>query len=153
MGGLFALCYCIEEKPKVNGLILSGPAIKATVAPGAIKTFLLRIAKQFFPSLCIPFRFSVEYLCSDPEYKRKRSQMALCHAKISLKSGDMMIGMGKEVQGMQEISFNFPVFGFFGSMDPMIDVESMRETFDKIKTEKIVKEYPGALHEGKTAIF
>lgn len=146
-GGQVALRAALEARGRVDGLIISNPALRIAepIPPHKLKLgqFLLRYAP--WVTLRAPLR--VERLTRDPEIQRQLVADRLRHDRMS---APLFFGM---VEGGRQLldragEIRTPVVMVVGGQDPIVDPTAARELYDRLGSEdKTLLLYPRMLHE------
>ena len=146
MGGNIAAGYVINKRPKINGLILTGAAIKT---PKDLPLFLINAVlsgPSFIKNRVIPNGLNLQSLCTDQKIVEMYKADPLVHDRVSLGAGAIILKNAKSLL-QYKIENNFPVLLMHGENDK-ICYPSGTKMLQEIFTKKVVlKFWPNRLHE------
>lgn len=146
MGGLIALRYAIDHQSSLDGLVVSGPAIVATVGSKlerAAAKLLSRIAPDLRPT---PLDSSL--ISRDPEVVRTYDSDPLVYrGKIPVRTAaESLITADTVIRDLPQLKL--PVLILQGGEDKLISPVSAQIVADKVASEDITtKLYDGLYHE------
>jgi acylglycerol lipase len=146
MGGNIAAGYVIDKRPKINGLILTGSAIKT---PKDLPVFIINTvlsAPRFIQNKVMSSGLNLKSLCTDQNIVEKYKTDPLIHDRVSLGAGAVIL---KNAQNLMQykVDNNFPVLLMHGENDK-ICYPSGTKLLQEVFTKKVVLKYwPGMLHE------
>jgi alpha-beta hydrolase superfamily lysophospholipase len=84
LGALFALVYALRRKPNLNGLIVTGPALRNELEKQRVKVAFIKLMNNIFPTLTIPTGLNVNHLARDKAVIEAYVNDALVHHQASL---------------------------------------------------------------------
>ncbi len=146
MGGNIAAGYVIDKRPTINGLILTGSAIKT---PKDLPLFLLNTVlscPSFIKNTIIPNGLNLKSLCSDQKIVELYKSDPLVHDRVSLEAGAIIL---KNAQNLMQykVENNYPVLLMHGEND-IICYPSGTKLLQEVFTKKVIlKFWPDMLHE------
>ena len=92
MGGLVASRFVAEEIRPVEGLVLSSPALNASLGP--LQKLLLAVLPKFAPNVCVRNGLNARYISRDAEVVKNYLADRLVHNKISPRLGKFIASSG-----------------------------------------------------------
>lgn len=131
MGGLIACVYLSMFQDKVDGAILSAPAvgIQSDVSPLQFK--IAKTIHPIFPSLTLNNSIDAALLSHDSEEVEKYKEDKLVHPRISLRlffellrSGESCLPKARKIKT--------PILLMVGDDDQIIDIEKAKLAFDQL---------------------
>ncbi len=148
MGGLAVIRTMQQLKLKVDGVILSSPALG--ILEGASKPMeaASRILNHIWPKLQVGNQLSSEKVTRNEDVRKRDGGDALILEKVSVR-------WYREFQRNIQQAFvdidqfpDVPLLVMQAGEDLMVDADKTREWFHKVKlSEKTYKEWPGFYHE------
>jgi acylglycerol lipase len=147
MGGLISTHYLLEHQDDFIGCVLSGPAIKTDIEPGALQMGLIRLLSFFVPKMGA-LQLDAEGVSRDPaEVELYRNDPLNHNGKMSARLVAELFKAMKHVQANVK-GIRLPLLMLHGGADVMASPEGSRflaaEVGSKDKTLEI---YPGLFHE------
>ena len=146
MGGNIAAGYVIDKRPTINGLILTGSAIKT---PKDLPLFLINILLKcpaFIKNTIIANGLNLKSLCSDQNVVELYKSDPLVHDRISLEAGAIILKNAWNLM-QYKVENNYPVLLMHGENDTICypsGTKLLQEIFTKKVTQKF---WPNMLHE------
>jgi alpha-beta hydrolase superfamily lysophospholipase len=149
MGGLIASNYLllVRHQREFVGAILSGPAIKTDLEPGAVQLALLRLLALLLPRVGM-LKLDANGVSRDPEVVRYYMEDPLVfHGKLSARMlRELFLGMHAIQTGAASIAV--PILILHGGADVMTSPEGSRFLHQHISSsDKTLRIYPGLYHE------
>ena len=92
MGGLVASRFVAEELRPVEGLVLSSPALDASLGP--LQRLLLAVLPKFAPNVCVRNGLNARYISRDAEVVKSYLADRLVHNRISPRLGKFISSSG-----------------------------------------------------------
>lgn len=147
MGGLLVTKYCLDYKPQVNGVLLSGPGLKVSedVNPnlqklaGILGTLLPKLKTQGLDHKAISRDAAV--------VKKYEDDPLIIHHGMRARTGKVLLSESKSI-AKDFFKFNLPVFIMHGTGDRLTDIDGSRQLYkDAVSSDKEIKEYDGLYHE------
>jgi alpha-beta hydrolase superfamily lysophospholipase len=147
LGGLIVSSLASQRRPDVAGIVTSGAAVQTGPAVSRASMFGARMLSRPLPKLRLSARLDPAGLCSDPEVVRRYVEDPLVFQKITLSTArELFAAMGAAIDGAHGI--DRPVLMLHGEVDPICAVAGSRAFFDQLRvTDRVLKTYPGLLHE------
>jgi acylglycerol lipase len=106
LGGLLTLAYAIQYGTGLNGVMVTGPALRSSLQEQKAKVTMVRILGSIFPTLTVPSGLDATTISRDPEVVAAYKNDPLVHYSTSL-------GFGKAGLTAIDLSFarakEFPV--------------------------------------------
>ncbi|UOQ94195.1 alpha/beta hydrolase [Halobacillus shinanisalinarum] len=148
MGGLAVIRTMQELKPKVNGVILSSPAMG--ILNGASKPMeaASKILNYLWPSLKVDNQFNPENVTRSEAVRIRDHYDQLILKKVSIRwYKEFQKGIRQAFLKVNQFP-EVPILVMQAGEDLMVDVRKTKEWFHKIDLhEKTYKEWPGLYHE------
>jgi alpha-beta hydrolase superfamily lysophospholipase len=147
LGGLIALRYAETRGTPLRGLILSGAALKAAIAPPGPVVWLLRQVNKLSSTTPVPGLIKARQLSRDPDVVRRYETDPRIprHLTTGLGLAAMEAGQaGFSDAGKVET----PTLVLHGGADSVVDPRGSEELFSRLQVnDKQLKIYPGLFHE------
>jgi len=147
MGGLIGCNYLLQQQGQFVGAILSGPAIKTELQPGALQLLLIQLLAVLVPRLGL-LQLDASGVSRDPQEVKKYVEDPLVHhGKMSARMlRELFAGM--DVIQAEAARITLPILLLHGGADVMISPEGSRFLHEHISScDKTLKIYPGLYHE------
>jgi len=146
MGGNLALNYALRRKPKLKGVIATGPWVKLAFEPPAVQVFLGRTMDKIYPAFIQASGLETAALSRDPEVVRAYEEDTFVHNKISAR---LFVGMYESglwaLENAKE--FPLPLLLMHGSADRLTSADASREFAEKAGEKVDLKIWDGFYHE------
>jgi acylglycerol lipase len=147
MGGEIATWLVIARQPKIDGLILSAPAL---LVGGRVFPVLRHLAKFF--SIFLPRlrfrRMGTRFMSRDPQVIADfKNDPLVYHGKFAVRTGAEILRVVKHIRRrMEEVSV--PLLIMHGTHDIVTDPNGSRHLYARAaSTDKTLHLYPGLFHE------
>lgn len=146
MGGNLSLNYALKRQPNIKGLIVTGPQIRLSFEPPAIKIWVGKFMRSIVPSLALPTGLPVDALSRDKAVVEAYKADPLVHDKLSAAEG---IGILEAGAWLDKYSGTAPVPMLLqhGSDDQITSAAGTRDMAERLKGDVTYKEWPGMYHE------
>ncbi|MGQ3058693.1 MAG: lysophospholipase [Nevskia sp.] len=146
MGGALSLSYAIKHGSKLEGLILSGPAVALDGAPPLLGVIAKTLA-SFAPKLGM-FQVDPSLVSRDPDEVAKYAGDPLnAHGKVPVRTLAEIVRFVEIVPAMLPV-ISVPTLLLHGSDDKLAGVAGSRMVFERISSpDKTLKVYDGLYHE------
>jgi acylglycerol lipase len=95
LGGALVLWYCLERKPKINGVISTAPLFATSEPVPPLKLFLAKTMNSIYPALSMKSEINVDALSRDKSVIENYKADPLVHGSISARLGWTIIEKGK----------------------------------------------------------
>lgn len=146
MGGALSLSYALKFQGKLDGLILSGPAVALDGAPpllGPLAKFLSAVA----PKLGL-FGVKPELVSRDPAAVASYGADPLnCHGKVPARTLGEIIKLVEWLPAALSV-LSLPLLVMHGSEDKLAGLSGSKMIFERVSSkDKTLKIYPGLFHE------
>jgi len=147
MGGLISANYLLQHQGELAGCVLSGPAIKTALEPGALQLLLLRILSALAPGAGA-LQLDAGGVSRDPAVVEAYVNDPLVyHGKLPARLvTELFAGMRRVQQRAAEITL--PLLLLHGEADSLTDPEGSRFLAVRAgSADKTLTIYPGLYHE------
>jgi len=146
MGGALSLSYAIKHGKKLDGLILSGPAVALDGAPPLL-ALIAKLLASFVPKLGM-FQVDPSLVSRDPAEVAKYADDPLnAHGKIPVRTLAEIIRFVEIVPALLP-AIRVPTLVLHGSDDKLAGVAGSRMIHERISSsDKTLKVYDGLYHE------
>ncbi len=147
MGGLITASYLLNHQDKVDGAVLSGPAVKV---PDNISVFTLwaaRIFSKLLPSLGIK-QLEADSISRDPEVVRAYVNDPLVSTgKLTARLGEQLLGACLNLEKAAK-RIQIPLYILQGGSDTLVDPDGARKFHGAVASvDKDLIVYPDRFHE------
>lgn len=146
MGGNLALNYALRRKPKLLGVIATGPWIKLAFEPPAVQVFLGKTMDKIYPAFIQASGLETAALSRDLEVVHAYEDDSLVHDKISAR---LFVGIYESglwaLENAEE--FPLPLLLMHGSADRLTSADASREFAEKVGDKVKLKIWDGFYHE------
>lgn len=147
MGGLITSLFALNNQLKVNGLILSGPALGLLPSANKINKSLLRLASMFIGKLMIKNPID-KNLCKNEEVYYDYIEDDLVLHKASLKFYYEFLFKGGGEFSENKNDFTYPLLILHGKEDKIVPISLSEDFYKKVKsTDKTFIGYHNLYHE------
>jgi len=147
MGGLIASLFCIEQNPKLNGLILSSPLTGFDFLKSLPSKLLAHYLYRKNPDQLFPKPFGFETLCRDPDKWRQYTEDPL---RVHTISPNLYLSMFEYCTLLQEkaVGLTLPLLVFNTTQDQVVSTKAILNFFKKAaSTDKTMVVFTRAMHE------
>ncbi len=147
MGGLISANYLLKHQQEFIGCVLSGPAIKTELQPGAVQIALIRFLSAIAPRMGA-LQLDASGVSRDPaEVEKYQKDPLVNHGKMSArKVSELFKWMGNIQEHAREITL--PLLLLHGGEDLMTSPAGSQFLYDEVASQdKTLKIYPGLYHE------
>ncbi len=147
LGGLIALRFAETRRSDLRGLILSGAALKPTIAPPAPAVWLLRQFNKLSSATPVPGLVKPRQLSRDPAVVRRYETDPLVPRHLTTGLG--LATMDAARRGLTDAGHvDVPTLILHGGADSVVDPDGSRELFSGLRvSDKQLTVYPGLYHE------
>jgi len=146
MGGNLALNYALRRRPPIQGVIATGPWLRAAFDPPAWRVRAGRILHKVRPILSQPSGIDVTAVSRDAAVVQAYRDNPLIHDRISLRVYFSCVNAG--LWAMEHAAeFSLPLLLMHGGADRLTSAAASREFAAKIKQGCTYKEWDGLFHE------
>jgi len=146
MGGNLALNYALRRNPPIQGVIATGPWLRAAFDPPAWRVRAGRALHKVRPALPQPAGLDVTAVSRDPAVVRAYRDDPLNHDRISLRV--YFSGYEAGLWALERAAeFPLPLLLMHGGADRLTSAAASREFAAKIKHGCTFKEWDGLFHE------
>jgi alpha-beta hydrolase superfamily lysophospholipase len=142
MGGLVCADYATSDRPQPDLLVLSGPALGATVEP--VKRLVAPLLGRIAPRLRVRSRIDGEVLCTDPAVGEAYLADPLVVSYVSARLGASLIARGPEVTARLD-RLQVPALVLHGGDDRLVPTDASRPFEGRPGVERVV--LAGLRHE------
>lgn len=147
LGGLIASSYLLQHQHDFVGCILSGPAVKTELEPGAVQMTIIRVLSVLLPKTGL-LQLDAAGVSRDPEVVRDYVQDPLVHhGKMSVRKLREIFSTMRVVQ-TRAGEIQLPMLIMHGEKDTMAAPEGSRFLHQALGSQdKTLKLYPELFHE------
>jgi acylglycerol lipase len=146
MGGLIVVRYVLSRKPKLSGVILSGPALLADEVSGAARMVVKAIA-SVLPRMPTQ-KLDANAISRDPAVVAANLNDSLVHrsALPARTTAELLNAIEQTHKDMEELELPFLIV--HGTADKLASVDGSRQLYARSKSsDKSIRLYEGAFHE------
>lgn len=147
MGGEIAAWLAIARQPKIDGLILSAPALLVGGKVFPILRHLAAFFSRVLPRLRLR-RMGTRFMSRDPQVIRDfKDDPLVYHGKFPVRTGAEILRVLKQIRRRME-AVRVPLLIMHGARDFVTDPAGSRELYARAaSTDKTLHLYPGLFHE------
>jgi alpha-beta hydrolase superfamily lysophospholipase len=146
MGGNLALNYALRRHPPIQGVIATGPWLRAAFDPPAWRVRAGRVLHKVRPALPQPSGIDVTAVSRDPAVVQAYRDDPLIHDRIALRVYFSCVEAG--LWALEHAAqFSLPLLLMHGGADRLTSAAASREFAAKIKQGCTHKEWDGLFHE------
>jgi alpha-beta hydrolase superfamily lysophospholipase len=144
MGGLIVCAWARERRPRVEGLVVSSPALRASgLSP--LRRKLLRVLRRIRPKASIESELDAEGLSRDPAVVQAYLADPLVNLRMTLSLGaELFAAMERTAPGGADVAL--PMLLVQGEDDPLC-APPASEAFARAAPDCRYRSYPGLRHE------
>lgn len=146
LGGGLVINYALRRRPKLAGVIATGPALRLGFEPPAVKVVLGKLMNQIYPAFSQASGLDVQALARDPEVVRRYQNDPLVHDKVSAR-----LFMGFYQAGLWAIKhadeFPLPLLLMHGSLDRLTSPQASQDFAARVGDQCTLKIWDGFYHE------
>ncbi|MFK7936273.1 MAG: lysophospholipase [Saprospiraceae bacterium] len=147
MGGNLGLKYSLDRHPTLNGVVVTGPHIRLSFQPPAIKVGLAKLVKSIAPSLIQDNELDPTHVSSDPAVVRDYIKDPLVHSKISIMTVTAMLESAAWLDKYKG-KVDIPTLLMHGSDDKITSYQGSKDFAARVKGEDVTfKGWDGFYHE------
>jgi alpha-beta hydrolase superfamily lysophospholipase len=146
MGGNLVINYTLYRKPRVYGVIATGPAFKTAIELPAWKLAIAKAIYNVIPFMPMPSELDENKLSKDPDVVRAYVEDPLVHGRVSARLGIDILHTGQWVMKHAR-EFIAPLLIMHGGKDEITSCEASREFAEKAKHVCTLKIWDDLLHE------
>jgi acylglycerol lipase len=146
MGGNLVLNYVLRRRPALQGVIATGPWLRAAFDPPAWRVRAGRFLHKIRPALLQPSGIDVTAVSRDVAVVQAYRDNPLIHDKISLRMYFSCVNAGRWALE-RAAEFTLPLLLMHGGADRLTSAAASREFAAKIKDGCTYKEWDGLFHE------
>jgi alpha-beta hydrolase superfamily lysophospholipase len=146
LGGGLALNYALRRKPKLAGVVASGPWLRLAFEPPKIQISLARMMNRVYPAFSQANGLDVRGLSHDPQVVRDYVQDPLVHNKITARLAIVMLDAGQWALE-HAAEFSLPLLLVHGGADRLTSALGSREFAQKVRGDCTLKIWDGLYHE------
>ena len=147
MGGLITAAYLADHPDKVDGAVLSGPAVKVPDDISAPTLWAARIFSKLLPSLGIK-QLEADRISRDPEIVRAYVNDPLVSTgKLTARLAEQLLGACLDLETSAP-RIKTPLYILQGGADALVDPDGAQDFHDAVaSTDKKIRVYPDRFHE------
>ena len=146
MGGNVVLNFALRKKPRINGVISSGPWLKLAFEPPAIQVKLGKLVSGIFPSFTQRTKLDANLVSRDKQEVKAYQDDPLVHDYIS---SSMFLGCyDAGIWALENADkMEIPLLIFHGTDDQLTSHKASEEFAGKAKGDITLKLWDGLFHE------
>jgi acylglycerol lipase len=147
MGGEVVTWFTIARQPKIDGLILSAPALLVGGKVFPVLRHLAAFFSRVLPRLALR-RMGTRFMSRDPQVIQDfKNDPLVYHGKFAVRTGAEILRVVKQIRrGMEAV--NVPLLIMHGTRDIVTDPNGSRQLYARASsTDKTLHLYPGLFHE------
>jgi alpha-beta hydrolase superfamily lysophospholipase len=147
LGGLIALRFAETRRSELQGLIISGAALKPTIAPPAPVVWLLELLNRVSSATPIPGLVKPRQLSRDPDVIRRYVNDPLVPRHLTTGLG--LATMDAARRGLADAGLvEVPTLILHGGADSVVHPDGSQELLSGLQvSDKQLRVYPGLYHE------
>jgi acylglycerol lipase len=147
MGGEIAAWLTIARRPKIDGLILSAPALLVGGRVFPVLRHLAAFFSRFFPRMRLR-RMGTRFMSRDPKVIEDfKNDPLVFHGKFAVRTGAEILRVVKLIRRRME-DVRVPLLVMHGTRDFVTDPNGSRHLYARASsTDKTLRLYPGLYHE------
>jgi len=146
MGGNLVINYTLYRKPRVFGVVATGPAFKTAIEPPSWKIAMAKAIYNVVPFLPLPSELDEKKLSKDPDVVRAYVEDPLVHGRVSVRLGIDILHTGQWVMKHAR-EFIAPLLIMHGGKDEITSCEASRAFAEKTKHVCTLKIWDDLYHE------
>lgn len=144
LGGLEVLHYGLVNKPQVQGVISTSPALMIYTSP--LNRLMASAMKPIFPNLVVANGLDAGALSRDAEIGRIYQQDPLVHDKVSVRLANYMMDMGKYVIEHAN-EWSLPLYLAHGTADRICNIAGSEQFAARAGGSVTFRKWEGLYHE------
>lgn len=147
MGGAIVTDYLLSKTRKVDGVILSGAALKVGKDVSALTVMLTPLFSKLTPKMKA-LKLDINYVSRNPDIiAEKKMDPLIDHEKIPVRTAAELLKTIKRIQPNMD-RLTVPVLIMHGTADTWTNPDGSRELYSRSKSnDKSLKLYDGYYHE------
>lgn len=147
LGGNLVLNYALRNRPKLAGVIATGPQLRLAFEPPASKVFMARVMSRVYPAYSQATGLETAALSRDPEVVRAYENDPLVHDRISTRLYIEAIVEAAQWALDHAGEFSLPLLLMHGGADRLTSPEGSRAFAAKVRGDCTLKIWDGLYHE------
>lgn len=146
LGGMVAVNWAMANPAQIRGMILSSPCFGLNLPRPLV--WFNRLMNCFAPRFIYGNPVYPPHLTHSVEEMENYKKDPLIKRKITVRLVNEMLLYGSRLEGMETISFPFPVFMLSPDMEKVVDSSKAVRFFEKVQApQKEIKTFEGFYHE------
>ena len=147
MGGNLALNYILRRKPKIAGLICTGPWIYSAVEPSGLFLRIINGLSSVIPKFTSSNNLDVQSLSRDQNVVDAYIADPLVHDRIAVKTASEMVGAASYLRAYQG-NPELPILIMHATLDKATDPSSSEAFVGRVNQSHVsYKPWEGFFHE------
>ena len=146
LGGSIVLNYALRQKPNLNGVISTDPALRLSFEPPKIKLVLGKIMANLMPTFSMNNALDVNALARDAAIVKAYQDDVLVHDRLSAKLVMELFDSGKYALE-HTADWTLPLLLMHGSEDRISSCQASEEFAQKAGDIVTFKQWDGFYHE------
>ena len=152
LGGLIATFYAEKHSGELDGLIVSGPALREKMKISSSRAFMAKTLSSIMPTLSTGTGLDPNLLSHDKEVVKKYVEDPLVH-KVTTPRWFTEYRRAQEETMRSAGKLTLPCLIIQGGADGIVDPTVAKDLYDRIKSpDKTLKVYDGFYHESLNEI-
>lgn len=147
MGGNLVLNHLLRKKPKVKGVVVTGPWIKLAFEPSKFLVMLGKLSRKIAPSFTQGSNLDASHISRDKEVVKKYVNDPLIHDQISSEMGMCIMDAGEWLLNGSDKNISTPLLVMHGSGDQITSHKASEEFCSKVTGDISFKSWEGFYHE------
>ncbi|WP_308636384.1 alpha/beta hydrolase [Paenibacillus silvisoli] len=146
MGGNVTLNYALRRKPKLDGVIVTGPWLMLAFNPPPLQLLIARIVNRLFPTYSNNRPMVGDHLTSDPVMIKRYQEDPLGHGNITAR-----FFLSVQQAGLWALKhaaeWRLPLLLLHGGTDKVTSIKASRQFAEAAGKSCSFMEWPGMKHE------
>ncbi len=146
LGSIIVCGYVLDRKPQIQGVVLSGLAIKTSLQEQKGKIFLARLVGSVMPKGGMESGLIPETISRDNEIVARYKADPLVHSKVTFGFGRSSLSALSYID-QHAGEWSLPVLVMHGEQDKLGYADGSREFAGRVRGDCTLKIWPGLYHE------
>jgi len=146
LGGILVLYYVLQQKPILNGVISTSPALRSSLENQKTKLIIARIFSKIFPALSLPSGLDPNQISRDPQVVNNYMKDPLVHDQATLATAcnvfDAILWTFDHAE-----EFDIPLLLIHGTADNIAYPRGSQEFANLVHCQCTYKTFDGLRHE------
>ena len=146
LGGNLVLNYILRKKPKLDGVIATGPLLRTTHRVNGFMLAIGQIMNHIWPTLTMPNNINPKSLSHNNDEVNTYSKDILVHNRVSVRLGIDMLKAGEWALDHAD-EFPLPLLLMHGKADQVTSPLASQQFAEKMQKQCTLKLWPDFFHE------